>query len=38
MREYEVEHYWRDAKVLEIFEGAKEIEKLLIGRRLLGLH
>jgi alkylation response protein AidB-like acyl-CoA dehydrogenase len=38
MREYDVEHYWRDAKVLEIFEGAKEIEKLLIGRRLLGLH
>ena len=36
--EYDVEHYWRDAKVLEIFEGAKEIEKLLIGRRLLGLH
>lgn len=36
--EYDVEHYWRDAKVLEIFEGTKEIEKLLIGRRLLGLH
>jgi len=36
--EYDVEHYWRDAKVLEIFEGAKEIEKILIGRRLLGLH
>ena len=38
LSEYDVEHYWRDAKVLEIFEGAKEIEKLLIGRRLLGLH
>ncbi|MGD0231341.1 MAG: acyl-CoA dehydrogenase family protein [Syntrophorhabdales bacterium] len=38
LSEYNVEHYWRDAKVLEIFEGAKEIEKLLIGRRLLGLH
>jgi alkylation response protein AidB-like acyl-CoA dehydrogenase len=36
LREYDVEHYWRDAKVLEIFEGAKEIEKLIIGRRLLG--
>ena len=36
--EYDVEHYWRDAKVLEIFEGAKEVEKILIGRRLLGLH
>lgn len=38
LEEYDVEHYWRDAKVLEIFEGAKEIEKLLVGRRLLGLH
>lgn len=38
LSEYDVEHYWRDAKVLEIFEGAKEIEKLLVGRRLLGLH
>lgn len=38
LAETNVEHYWRDAKVLEIFEGAKEIEKLLIGRRLLGLH
>ncbi len=38
LAEYDVEHYWRDAKVLEIFEGAKEIEKLLVGRRLLGLH
>ncbi len=38
LAEYDVEHYWRDAKVLEIFEGAKEIEKILIGRRLLGLH
>lgn len=38
LSEYDVEHYWRDAKVLEIFEGAKEIEKILIGRRLLGLH
>jgi alkylation response protein AidB-like acyl-CoA dehydrogenase len=38
LAEYNVEHYWRDAKVLEIFEGAKEIEKLLIGRRLLSLR
>jgi alkylation response protein AidB-like acyl-CoA dehydrogenase len=38
LAEYDVEHYWRDAKVLEIFEGAKEVEKILIGRRLLGLH
>lgn len=36
LEEYDVAHYFRDAKVLEIFEGTKEIEKLLIGRRLLG--
>jgi alkylation response protein AidB-like acyl-CoA dehydrogenase len=36
LEEYDVAHYWRDAKVLEIFEGTKEIEKLIIGRRLLG--
>ena len=36
LKEYNVEHYWRDAKVLEIFEGTKEVEKVLIGRHLLG--
>jgi acyl-CoA dehydrogenase len=35
LKEYDVEHYWRDAKVFEIFEGTKEIEKILIARRLL---
>jgi len=38
LQEYDVEHYWRDAKVLEIFEGAKEIEKILIARRILGRY
>jgi acyl-CoA dehydrogenase len=38
LQEYDVEHYWRDAKVMEIFEGAKEIEKILIARRLLGRY
>jgi alkylation response protein AidB-like acyl-CoA dehydrogenase len=36
LKEYNVEHYWRDAKVFEIFEGTKEVEKVLIGRKLLG--
>jgi len=35
LKEYDVEHYWRDAKVFEIFEGAKEIEKLIIAKQLL---
>ncbi len=38
LEEYDVAHYWRDAKVLEIFEGTKEIEKLIIARRLLGTY
>jgi alkylation response protein AidB-like acyl-CoA dehydrogenase len=36
LEEYDVAHYWRDAKVLEIFEGTKEVEKILIGKELLG--
>ena len=28
LKEYDVEHYWRDAKVFEIFEGTKEVEKV----------
>ncbi len=36
LEEYDVAHYWRDAKVLEIFEGTKEVEKILIGKTILG--
>lgn len=36
LEEYNVAHYWRNAKVLEIFEGSKELEKVIIARRLLG--
>jgi alkylation response protein AidB-like acyl-CoA dehydrogenase len=35
LKEYDVEHYWRDAKVFEIFEGTKEVEKILIAKQLL---
>jgi alkylation response protein AidB-like acyl-CoA dehydrogenase len=38
LEEYDVAHYWRNAKVLEIFEGSKEIEKIIIGRKVLGTH
>lgn len=34
--EYDVQRYYRDAKILEIYEGAKEAEKMTIARRLLG--
>ena len=33
--EYDVQRFYRDAKVLEIYEGAKEAEKMSIARRLL---
>jgi alkylation response protein AidB-like acyl-CoA dehydrogenase len=32
--EYDVQRYYRDAKILEIYEGAKEVEKITIARRL----
>jgi len=33
--EYDVQRSYRDAKVLEIYEGAKEAEKMTIAKRLL---
>jgi alkylation response protein AidB-like acyl-CoA dehydrogenase len=32
--EYDIQRFYRDAKILEIYEGAKEIEKMTIARRL----
>jgi alkylation response protein AidB-like acyl-CoA dehydrogenase len=36
--QYDVERFYRDAKVVEIYEGAKEIEKITIAREILGRH
>ena len=36
MAEYDVERFYRDAKIIEIYEGTKEIEKIIISRALLG--
>lgn len=35
LEEYDMAHYRQDAKVLEIFEGSKEIGKIIIGRKIL---
>ena len=35
--EYPINQFYRDAKISEIYEGAKEIEKLIIARRGLRL-
>jgi len=36
MDDHHVERFYRAAKVLEIYEGTKEVEKIIIGRRILG--
>jgi len=35
MGEYDVERFYRDAKIIEIYEGTKEIEKIIVARSLL---
>lgn len=34
--DYGVEHFYRDAKIVEIYEGTREIEKVTIAREILG--
>jgi butyryl-CoA dehydrogenase len=36
IKEYEVERYFRDAKITQIYEGTSQIQKLVIARDLLG--
>jgi butyryl-CoA dehydrogenase len=36
IREYEVERFFRDAKVTQIYEGTSQIQKLVIARAVLG--
>jgi alkylation response protein AidB-like acyl-CoA dehydrogenase len=33
--EYDVQRFYRDAKIVEIYEGAKEVEKTIIAKELL---
>ena len=35
MRAYQVERYFRDAKVCEIYEGTSEIQRIVIANHLL---
>jgi len=35
--DYPIERFYRAAKILEIYEGTKEVEKMTIGRRILGI-
>jgi alkylation response protein AidB-like acyl-CoA dehydrogenase len=36
--DYNIERFYRDAKIVEIYEGTKEIEKMIIARALLGKY
>ncbi len=35
-REYQVERYFRDAKITQLYEGTSQIQKLIIAREVLG--
>ncbi|RXK52041.1 acyl-CoA dehydrogenase family protein, partial [Halorientalis pallida] len=34
--DFDAERFYRDAKILQIYEGTTEIQKNIIGRELLG--
>jgi acyl-CoA dehydrogenase len=36
LNDYAIERFYRDAKIVEIYEGTKEMEKMTIARQLLG--
>jgi len=36
MRDYPVEKFMRDAKIMQIYEGTAQIQRLIIGRFLVG--
>lgn len=35
LAEYDISRFYRDAKIVEIYEGTKDVEKLVIARQLL---
>ena len=37
LKEYQVERYFRDAKITQIYEGTSQIQRVVIARHLLGL-
>jgi len=36
--DYDIERFYRDSKIVEIYEGTKEVEKMVIARKLLGKY
>jgi alkylation response protein AidB-like acyl-CoA dehydrogenase len=37
-RELPMERYYRDARILRIFEGTTEIQKMIIGRHVIKVN
>ena len=37
-RELQMERYYRDARILRIFEGTTEIQKMIIGRHVIKVN
>lgn len=38
INDHDIERFYRAAKVLELYEGTREVEKILIGRAILGKY
>ena len=38
LQDYDIERFYRAAKVVEIYEGARDIEKMIIAREILGRY
>lgn len=38
LKDYPVERFYRDAKVVEIYEGTKAVEKMIVAREILGRY
>jgi len=36
IKEYNVERYFRDAKITEIYEGTSEIQRMVVARHVMG--
>lgn len=37
LEDYPIERFYRGAKILELYEGTREIDKMMIGRKILGV-
>jgi acyl-CoA dehydrogenase len=36
LKEYKVERFYRDVRLLRLYEGTTQIQQLIIGRQLVG--